>query len=100
MSPDLLHTAMHHRETERAELLLSGLMSGNPLNGLDALIPVVQETGSSSHGTAVSSLGYAGDRRPEHALTLLRQSLRYCVKARMPASRMDGTCEDARNAAG
>lgn len=82
VSPDLLHTAMHQRETERAELLLSGLMSENPLSGLDALIPVVQEN-PEVHRTVLpyrawDMLQIVG---PEHALTLLRQSLRYCVKA-------------------
>lgn len=74
--------AVRSRDTNSAEKMLSAVVSGSARNGLDALIPVVQDY-PEVHRTVLPYRAWDMQEivGPQHALTLLRQSLRYCVKA-------------------
>lgn len=77
-----LQQAVRSRNTDSAEQMLSGIVAINAQSGLDALIPIVQEY-PEVHRTVLPYRAWDMQELvgPSHALTLLRQSLRYCVKA-------------------
>ena len=84
-----LHDAVRAKDTNHAEHILSAFVSGSPLSALDALIPIVQDY-PEVHRTVLPYRAWDMQQivGPQHALTLLRQSLRYCVKAQ-PQQRSD-----------
>ena len=77
-----LREAVVAKDMARAEQLLAEMMSGNPVSGLDALIPLVQDN-PEVHRTVLPYRAWDMQTivGTEHATTLLRQSLRYCVRA-------------------
>lgn len=76
------HHAVRSRDTNHAEQMLSAIVSGSAQSGLDALLPVVQDY-PEVHRTVLPYRAWDMQEivGTQHALTLLRQSLRYCVKA-------------------
>lgn len=86
-----LHQAIRSRNAERAEQVLATFVASDRRSALDALIPSVQDN-PEVHRTVLpyrawEMLDIVG---PQHALTMLRQSLRYCVRAE-PQSRPEAT---------
>ena len=77
-----LYSAIRARETDRSEQLLAALTSADRQTALDALIPAVQDN-PEVHRTVLPYRAWAMQDivGTEHALTLLRQSLRYCLKS-------------------
>lgn len=80
--PAALRDAVRKGGTEEAERLLLGFLAGSPEGGFDALLHTVQEN-VEVHRTVLpyrawEMIDLVG---PEHAGTLLRQSLRYCLDA-------------------
>lgn len=81
-APESLHEAIKSKDAGAAEQVLASLMTSNPQFGLDALIPAVQDN-PEVHRTVLPYRAWDMQEivGTEHALTLLRQSLRYCVRA-------------------
>lgn len=79
--PANLHEAIFARDTRRAEEVLSAMMSSDPQSALDALLPAVQDS-PEVHKTVLPYRAWEMQSilGTEHALTLLRQSLRYCLR--------------------
>ena len=78
---EALRAAVRAKDVERAEGTFAA--SGSEVARGRLQRPAVcgrGRHGSASRRAALSSLGPAGPDRPEHAHTLLRQSVRYCVK--------------------
>jgi hypothetical protein len=77
-----LHDAIRAKDTKHAEQILSALVSADPRNAFDALIPAVQDN-PEVHRTVLPYRAWEMQEivGTEHALTLLRQSLHYCLKA-------------------
>jgi hypothetical protein len=78
----LLHDAVRRRDTAAAEAVFAGLMGQGAEAGFDALLECVQDH-PEVHRTVLpyrawDLLGLVGR---EHATTLLRMSLRYCLNA-------------------
>lgn len=78
---DLLGDAVHRRDAPEAEATLAALVARSPGEALDDLLHTVQECPEVHRVVlpyrAWELLGVVGS---EHALTLLRQSVRYCVR--------------------
>ncbi len=79
---EALRAAVHARDVERGERTLAGLAQVSPLEAFNDVLYPVQET-SDVHRIVMpyrawDLLGLVGQ---EHAETLLRQSVRYCIKA-------------------
>jgi len=77
---DQLRDAVHRRDLQTAERLLVGLTQQSPTDAFDALIPIVGEN-PEVHRVVLAHrawdmLDLVG---AEHADTMLRQSLRYCI---------------------
>jgi hypothetical protein len=77
-----LRAMIRGKETQQAEQMLASLMSGDCQLGFDALMPSVQDN-PEVHRTVLPYRAWEMRNivGSEHALTLLRQSLRYCVRA-------------------
>lgn len=77
-----LHDAIRGKDAQQAEQLLAGLVAVDRRAGLDALLPAVQDN-PEVHRTVLPFRAWQMQDivGPEHALTLLRQSLRYCLRA-------------------
>lgn len=84
---EALFAAIRAKEKGRAEQILSSFVAADPRSGLDALIPAVQDA-PEVHRTVLPYRAWEMQKivGTEHALTLLRQSLRYCVKGPTPAA--------------
>ena len=84
-----LHDAIVAKDANHAEHILAALVAGDPRSALDALIPAIQDN-PEVHRTVLPYRAWDMQEivGTEHALTLLRQSLRYCIKAE-PARRAD-----------
>jgi hypothetical protein len=78
----MLHDAIRAKDTNRAEQILSALVANNPQSGFDALIPAVQDN-PEVHRTVLPYRAWEMQEivGTQHALTMLRQSLHYCLKA-------------------
>ena len=80
-APEALRAAVRDRDLARGEAIFSGLAGGSADEAWNALLPTVHD-GVDVHRVvlahrAFDMLGLVG---PEHAGTLLRQSLHYCWK--------------------
>ena len=84
-----LHAAIVAKDTNHAEQILAAFVAGDRRSALDALIPAIQDN-PEVHRTVLPYRAWDMQEivGTEHALTLLRQSLRYCVKAE-PGRRAD-----------
>lgn len=78
----MLHDAIRAKDTNLAEQILSTLVANNPRSALDALIPAVQDN-PEVHRTVLPYRAWEMQEivGTEHALTMLRQSLHYCLKS-------------------
>ena len=79
---DDLHNAIMSKDINHSEQVLAALASANPRKALDALIPAIQDN-PEVHRTVLPYRAWDMQEivGTEHALTLLRQSLRYCIRA-------------------
>ena len=80
IEPNALYHAVRAKDVSRAEQLLALSVKGKPRDGLDALLPAVQDQ-PEVHRTVLpfrawDMVDLVGE---QHALTLLRQSLHYCL---------------------
>lgn len=87
-----LPEVIRSRNVQQAEHVLANLLSTDHQAGLDALIPAVHDTHPEVHRTVLPYRAWEMQKivGTQHALTLLRQSLRYCVRAE-PQSRPELT---------
>ena len=78
---DSLHQAIGAKEASRSEQILAALVACDPQHGLDALIPAVEDN-PEVHRTVLPFRAWEMQEivGTEHALTLLRQSLHYCLR--------------------
>ncbi|MFM2094660.1 MAG: hypothetical protein RIS70_1784 [Planctomycetota bacterium] len=78
-----LPKVIRSRDVGHAEQLLASLVSADRQGALDALIPAVHDHHPEVHRTVLPYRAWQMQEivGKEHALTLLRQSLRYCVRA-------------------
>ncbi len=78
----VMRRAMDQKNTNQAEQILAQLISHDPQQGLDSLIPAVQDH-PEVHRTVLPYRAWEMSDivGTQHAFTLLRQSLRYCVRA-------------------
>ncbi|WP_435008878.1 hypothetical protein P12x_000129 [Tundrisphaera lichenicola] len=79
---EALRDAMRAKDMDRAEATFASLVRGGPDEAFNDLLPTVQDN-TEVHRTVLpyrawDLLGLIG---PDHAHTLLRQSVRYCVKS-------------------
>lgn len=81
-TPTQLHDAIRSKEMEKAEQLLASMTATDARSALEALLPAVQDN-PEVHRTVLPYRAWDMQKivGTEHALTLLRQSLHYCVKA-------------------
>ncbi len=79
--PEILRSAVYAHETRQAENLLASYVLATPQGGLDALLPTVQDN-PEVHRTVLPYRAWEMQYLvgTQHALTLLRQSLRYCLR--------------------
>ncbi len=77
-----LHGSIVAKDTTHAEQILAALVAGDRRGALDALIPAIQDN-PEVHRTVLPYRAWDMQEivGTEHALTLLRQSLRYCIRA-------------------
>ncbi len=77
-----LHDAIRSRDMQLAEQMLASMTATDARMALEALLPAVQDN-PEVHRTVLPYRAWDMQRivGTEHALTLLRQSLHYCVKA-------------------
>ena len=89
LNPATLHDAIKAKDANHAEQILSAFVSADPRSALDALIPAVQDN-PEVHRTVLPYRAWDMQEivGTQHALTLLRQSLRYCIRAE-PARRVE-----------
>lgn len=89
---DSLPGAIRARDVHHAEQLLANLVSADRRSALDALIPAVHDNHPEVHRTVLPYRAWEMQEivGTQHALTMLRQSLRYCVRAE-PKSRPEST---------
>lgn len=80
-SATALHDAILKKDTQQAEHILATLVSSDRSSALDALIPAIQDN-PEVHRTVLPYRAWDMQEivGTEHALTLLRQSLRYCLR--------------------
>ncbi len=80
--PELLRSTIRNQKAKQAENLLASYISADPQSGLDALLPTVQDN-PEVHRTVLPYRAWEMQQivGTQHALTLLRQSLRYCLHA-------------------
>ncbi len=78
---DALHDAIRSKDVNHAEQMLAAFVANDPRSALDALIPAVQDN-PEVHRTVLPFRAWDMQEivGTQHALTLLRQSLRYCVR--------------------
>ncbi|HND54221.1 MAG TPA: hypothetical protein PLV92_17545 [Pirellulaceae bacterium] len=93
---ETLPDAIRSRDVRHAEQMLAGLVSTDRRAALDALIPAVHDMHPEVHRTVLPYRAWEMQEivGTQHALTLLRQSLRYCVKAE-PQRRPETTAHGA-----
>ncbi len=80
-SAEALREAVHQRDRAKAEAILAGCVAKSPSEGWNDLLVTAEESTDVHRVVLVhrvwDMLDLVGE---EHALTMLRQSLRYCVK--------------------
>ena len=86
-SAEAIRDAVHRKDAAAAEATLAALAAAKPEDALEGLLPTVEEQ-LEVHRVVMPArawdlLGIIGR---EHAHTLLRQSVRYCVRAQHPNS--------------
>ena len=76
-----LHEAIVSKDTHHAEQILAALVANDRRSALDALLPAVADS-PEVHRTVLPYRAWDMQEivGTEHALTLLRQSLRYCLR--------------------
>jgi hypothetical protein len=81
-SVSALHDAIVAKDDNHAEQILAALVAGDRQSALDALIPRIQDN-PEVHRTVLPYRAWDMQEivGTEHALTLLRQSLRYCLRS-------------------
>jgi hypothetical protein len=81
-SEDSLYQAIRGRDATHAEKVMAAYIASDPLSGLNALLPSVRDN-PEVHRVVLPYRAWEMQEivGSEHALTLLRQSLRYCVRA-------------------
>lgn len=91
-STDSLATVIRSRDTVRAEQTLAHLIEADRQSALEALLPAVYDHHPEVHRTVLPYRAWEMQEivGAEHAMTLLRQSLRYCIKAE-PQQRAETT---------
>lgn len=79
---EALRDAVRGKDVDRAERILAGISQRGPEEAFNALLVAVQDN-TEVHRVVLPYRAWdmAGLIGREHALTLLRQSVRYCVKA-------------------
>jgi len=77
-----LHDAIVAKDTSLSEHILAAFVAGDRQSALDALLPAIQDN-PEVHRTVLPYRAWDMQEivGTEHALTLLRQSLRYCLRA-------------------
>lgn len=92
---DLL-SAIHRHDINASESILAGLCEKERQSALDALIPAIHDTHPEVHRTNLPFRAWEMQQivGTQHALTLLRQSVRYCVRAE-PNNRAEITAHGA-----
>ncbi|MBS0266695.1 MAG: hypothetical protein JSS02_32505 [Planctomycetes bacterium] len=82
-SADTLPAAVRTRDVKHAEELLAGLVATDRGAALNALLPAVYDYHPEVHRTVLPYRAWEMQELvgTQHALTLLRQSVRYCIKA-------------------
>lgn len=77
-----LNDSLRARDVVGGERILAKMVAHDRQLALDALIPIVQDTHPEVHRTVLPFRAWEMQKivGTEHALTLLRQSLRYCVR--------------------
>ena len=80
---DSLSSAIRSKDTTHAEQMLAKIVATDRRSALDALIPAVYDHHPEVHRTVLPFRAWEMQEivGTEHALTLLRQSLRYCIRA-------------------
>lgn len=91
-----LNASFRSRDLARGEQVLANMVAHDRQSALDALIPIVQDTHPEVHRTVLPYRAWEMQKivGTEHALTLLRQSLRYCVRLE-PQHRAETTAHGA-----
>lgn len=86
---DLLSAIQHH-DLNTSESVLAGLIAKDRQSALDALIPAIHDFHPEVHRTNLPFRAWEMQQivGTQHALTLLRQSVRYCVRAE-PSNRTE-----------
>ena len=84
--------AVRKRDAVQAEQMLANMVATNRLSALDALIPAIHDNHPEVHRTVLPYRAWEMQEivGTEHALTMLRQSLRYCIRAE-PEQRSETT---------
>ncbi len=79
---DSLSSAIRSKETTHAEQMLAKFVATDRRSALDALIPVIHDNHPEVHRTVLPFRAWEMQEivGTEHALTMLRQSLRYCIR--------------------
>jgi hypothetical protein len=79
---DSLYQAIRGRDAKHAEQMMASYVASDPLSALNALLPSVRDN-PEVHRVVLPYRAWEMQEivGGEHALTLLRQSLRYCVRA-------------------
>jgi len=92
---DLL-SAIHLHDINASECVLAALIAKDRQSALDALIPAIRDTHPEVHRTNLPFRAWEMQQivGTKHALTLLRQSVRYCVRAE-PQNRTEITTHGA-----
>ncbi|MEY4568091.1 MAG: hypothetical protein RLY14_3061 [Planctomycetota bacterium] len=96
VTTDELLPAIRQHNLQSAERLLADLVAKDRQSALDALIPAIHDTHPEVHRTNLPFRAWEMQQivGTQHALTLLRQSVRYCVRAE-PKNRSEITSHGA-----
>jgi hypothetical protein len=80
-TPDNLQSAIRSQNTHQAEVALASLGAANRLDAFEALLPCVQDN-PEVHRTVLPFRAWEMQQvvGTEHAMTLLRQSIHYCIR--------------------
>ena len=78
--PDTLHDVVRKKNMEQAESILASMVQNDRTSALEALLPLVQDS-PEVHRVVLPYRAWDMQEivGTEHALTLLRQSLHYCI---------------------
>ena len=80
---DSIASAIRMKDAPHAERILANLVAADRRSALDAMIPAIHDHHPEVHRTVLPFRAWEMQEivGTEHALTMLRQSLRYCVRA-------------------